>query len=249
MMSDPMAAFAVKTIIPMEVFGLDVSITNSSLYMILVVVMICTVFWLGTANRDLIPTKLQFVIEKLFFFVGDIVKTNINRSVEQVFPYAISLFLFIVIGNVVGLIPYAFSFTSQIIVTLGMAVLVFIATVAIGLKKRGLGYFRHFCPSGVPGYLAPVLILIEIMSFLFRPISLGLRLFANMLAGHIMIKVMAGFAVTMAGVSLASGLAIVPVAVNILLDLFKLIVCILQAYVFVVLTCMYWAESLEEQAH
>ncbi|MDR0695697.1 MAG: F0F1 ATP synthase subunit A [Holosporales bacterium] len=244
-----MAAFEVKTIVPLTMFGLDISITNSSLYMMLVVAVICVIFWLGTANRDLIPTRLQLSLEKLFFFVGDIVKMNIKRSGVQVFPYVISLFLFIVIGNVVGLIPYAFSFTSQIIVTLSMASLVFLASVAIGLKRSGIRYFRHFCPSGVPGYLAPILVLIEIMSFLFRPVSLGIRLFANMLAGHIMINVMAGFAMTLAGASMAASLAAVPVAVNVLLDIFKLIVCMLQAYVFVVLTCMYWAESLEEQAH
>jgi F-type H+-transporting ATPase subunit a len=153
------------------------------------------------------------------------------------------------VGNIIGLFPFAFSFTSQLVVTIGMAVAVFISSIIVGIKSQGKKYFKHFCPDGIPGYLAPIFILIEMMSFLFRPISLGLRLFANMVAGHIMIKVMAGFAVSLAGITVMAYVSAVPVAINILLNIFKLVVCVLQAYVFVVLTCMYLAESLEETAH
>jgi F-type H+-transporting ATPase subunit a len=249
MNNDPMASFEVKNIIPLEVFGIDISITNSSLFMCLAVLIICITFWIGTSNKHLVPTKLQYIIEKIFFFTGNIVKTNINRNGILVFPYIISLFLFIMIGNIIGLFPYAFAFTSQLVVTLGMAVIVFISSIIIGIQHHGIGYFKRFCPAGVPGYLAPILIIIEIMSFLFRPVSLGVRLFANMMAGHIMIKVIAGFAVSLAGIALTAYISAIPVALNILLNIFKLVVCMLQAYVFAVLTCMYLAESLEDAAH
>jgi F-type H+-transporting ATPase subunit a len=126
-----------------------------------------------------------------------------------------------------------------------MAAAVFLSSILIGLRNQGFGYFRHFCPSGIPGYLAPFFIVIELMSFFFRPISLGIRLFANMVAGHIMIKVIAGFAVSIAGITFISYFAAIPVIINVLLNIFKLAVCMLQAYVFVVLSCMYLSESLE----
>ena len=248
-MTDPMSSFEVKNIIPINVFGFDISVTNSSLFMLLTVAFICLVLFLGTRDKGIIPTKLQTVIEKLFFFTGDIVKTNIGRKSVIFFPYMISLFLFIMIGNVVGLFPYAFSFTSQLVVTIGIATAVFIASVVIGFYTQGVRYFKHFCPEGIPTYLAPFFILIELMSFLFRPISLGIRLFANMVAGHVMIKVIAGFAVSIAGVAAFSYFAVIPILVNVLLNLFKLVVCMLQAYVFVVLSCIYLSESVEDSAH
>ena len=243
-MLDPMASFEVKTIIPLHIFGFDISITNSSLYMILVVGVICVVFAIGTSKARVIPNKLQYCLEKIYYFIEDVVEHNVDANAMKVFPYILSLFLFIMIGNMVGLLPYAFSFTSQLVVTIGMAVLVFIASILIGLYNQGIRYFRHFCPDGIPGYLAPFFIVVELMSFLFRPISLGIRLFANMVSGHIMIKVIAGFAVSLADTVLLSAFSIIPVVVNVLLDMFKLVVCILQAYVFAVLSCIYLSESL-----
>lgn len=246
-MINPMSSFEVKTLLPINILGLDISITNSSIFMLLVVLAISVIFWIGTSNRTLIPTKLQFVLEKLFFLIGDIVKTNSGKSAVEIFPYMISLFLFIMIGNIVGLFPFAFSFTSQLIVTVGMALGVFIASIIIGIYRQGFLYFRHFCPAGIPGYLIPFFIIIELMSFVFRPISLGIRLFANMVSGHIMIEVIAGFAVSIASITIISYFAILPVVINILLNIFKLVVCMLQAYVFVVLSCMYLSESFEIQ--
>lgn len=244
---NPMLSFEVKTLLPINIFGLDISITNSSLFMFLVVLIISMIFWQGTSNRTLIPTKLQVFLEKLFFFVGNVVKANSGKGAVELFPYMIALFLFIMIGNIVGLFPFAFSFTSQLIITIGMASGVFIASIIIGLCKQGILYFKRFCPEGIPGYLIPFFILIELMSFVFRPISLGIRLFANMVSGHIMIEVIAGFAVSIASITIVSYFAILPVIINILLNLFKLVVCMLQAYVFVVLSCMYLSESLEIQ--
>lgn len=217
--------------------------------MFLVVSIICFLFWIGTSDRGLIPGKIQIVIEKLFFFTGNIVKTNTKKRGVELFPYMISLFLFIMIGNIVGLFPFAFSFTSQLIVTIGMALMVFFASIIVGLINQGTKYFKHFCPDGIPGYLIPFFIIIELISFLFRPISLGIRLFANMVSGHIMIEVIAGFAASIASIAAVSYFAAIPIMVNVLLNLFKLVVCMLQAYVFVVLSCMYLSESLDSPTH
>jgi F-type H+-transporting ATPase subunit a len=237
-----MSSFEVKTIIPIHFFGLDLSITNSSLFMLIVVGIIGVFFFLGTANKGLIPGKLQAAIESVFFFIGNIVKTNTPKKSVELFPYIISLFMFIMFGNVIGLFPFAFSFTSQLIITFGIAMAIFITSIITGVCVQGFHYFEHFCPKGIPGYLIPFFIIIELMSFLFRPISLGIRLFANMVAGHIMIEVIASFAVSILYI------AVIPVTINILLNAFKLIVCGLQAYVFVVLSCIYLSESLEPSA-
>ncbi|MBR1943906.1 MAG: F0F1 ATP synthase subunit A [Alphaproteobacteria bacterium] len=243
-MIDPMASFEVKTLIPLKLFGIDVSITNSSLYMILVVILICVLFFIGTSDKSIIPGKLRYCLEKLFGFVNGIIDSNVSEKGSQLFPYILSLFLFIAIGNMVGLLPYAFSFTSQLVVTLCMACLVFITSIIVGIYNQGVHYLKHFCPDGIPLYIAPFFTIIELMSFAFRPVSLGIRLFANMVSGHIMIKVMASFAVSLAGTSILAGVAVIPVIVNVLLNVFKLVVCVLQAYVFAVLSCIYLSESL-----
>lgn len=248
-MIDPMTSFQVKNILPMNIFGLDISITNSSIFMFLVVVAICGIFWLATRNRGIVPTKLQVVVEKLFFLIGSIVKSNAGKKGVEIFPYMMALFLFIMLGNIVGLFPFAFSYTSQLCITIGMALMVFMASIIVGISNQGIAYFKRFCPSGIPGYLVPIFIVIELLSFLFRPISLGIRLFANMVSGHIMIEVIAGFAASIASIAVFSCFSVVPVAVNVALNLFKFVVCMLQAYVFVVLSCMYLSESLEPQTH
>lgn len=247
LVSSPLSSFEVRNIVPIDFFGWDVSITNSSIYMLLVVLVICSLFWIGTNDKGIVPGKMQVIIEKAFFFVGDIVKTNSGKHGIEIFPYMMTLFLFIMTGNIVGLFPFAFSFTSQICITIGMAMLVFIASIVIGLINQGLKYFKRFCPPGIPGYLIPFFIVIEIMSFLFRPVSLGIRLFANMVSGHIMIEVIAGFAASIASIAALSYFSIIPIAVNVLLNMFKLVVCMLQAYVFVVLSCMYLSESLQKE--
>ena len=152
-MIDPMSSFQVKNILPMSVLGFDISLTNSSIFMLLVVAAICGVFWLATRDSGIVPTKLQVVMEKLFFLVGGIVKSNAGKKGVEIFPYMIALFLFIMLGNVVGLFPFAFSYTSQICITIGMALMVFFASIIIGLINQGTGYFKRFCPSGIPGYL------------------------------------------------------------------------------------------------
>ncbi len=246
-MIDPLSSFEIHTILPISLLGFDISLTNSSLFMLVTTGLVILLMYLGTRTENsLVPNKIQMLIEELFYLVGGVVKTNIGNKSIVFFPYMFVLFLFITFGNILGIFPFAFSFTSQIIVTMGMAGVVFICSIIIGLINQGSHYFRHFCPDGIPIYIAPFFIVIELMSFFFRPISLGVRLFANMVSGHIMIKVMASFALSIAGISMFSYGCVVPIIINALLNVFKLVVCILQAYVFVVLSCIYLSESVKE---
>ncbi|MDR0630574.1 MAG: F0F1 ATP synthase subunit A [Holosporales bacterium] len=245
MLTDPMASFEVYNVIPINLFGLDLSITNSAIFMFISVFLILCIFIIGTIDRGLIPNKIQIITEKTLGLIGSIVQTNIKSDISKLFPYMCSLFFFIVFGNVLGLFPFAFSFTSQLVVTFGLAFAVFLTSIVIGFCKKGLGYFKHFCPHGIPSYIIPFFIVIEIMSFFFRPISLGIRLFANIVSGHLIIKVIAGFAILLAGAAVTSPFVIIPIIVNVLLNIFKLAVCLLQAYVFVVLSCIYLSESLD----
>jgi F-type H+-transporting ATPase subunit a len=245
-----MSSFEVKNVVPLELFGVDLSLTNSALFMLAAVAITLAIFFVGTADRGLIPGKLQVVVEKSLDFVDGIIGVDSERSRSALLPYVCSLFFFIAFGNVLGLFPYAFSFTGQLIVTFGLALAVFAASIVVGLLKKGGGYFRHFCPSGIPLYIAPLFVVIEAASFAFRPISLGIRLFANIVSGHLIIKVIAGFAVALAGATTAVAcFAVVPVVIDILLNLFKLAICVLQAYVFVVLTCIYLSESFGAKEH
>ena len=244
-MIDPLASFKVYNIIPIHILGLDLSITNSSLYMLLVVGCICTICTLGVKSDSIIPSKWHYCLEKFYFFITNIVKQQIPSRATKVFPFIFALFLFIALGNIIGLVPGAFSFTTQLIVTMGMAFIIWVSSIVIGFFVQGKHFFKHFCPDGIPVYIAPFFIIVEIMSFCFRPISLGIRLFANMLSGHIMIEVMASFAVALAGHYVIDSAGTIPVLVNVFLNVFKLLVCILQAYVFSVLACIYLGEALE----
>jgi F-type H+-transporting ATPase subunit a len=247
---DLMSSFEVKSVIPLELFGLDLSITNSALFMICTVFVVLGFFFAGTSNPKIVPGRAQIVVEKIIEFVYGIIRTESKEIRMALLPYMCSLFLFLALGNVIGLVPFAFSFTSQLITTLGLALTVFVASIIVGVCRNGLNYFRHFCPEGIPIYIVPLFVVIEMASFMFRPISLGIRLFANIISGHLIIKVLAGFAVALVGTAtIASALVVVPVAVDILLNIFKFAICILQAYVFVVLTCIYLTESIKVTSH
>jgi F-type H+-transporting ATPase subunit a len=246
--SDPLASFAVKVFVPMRLFGLDVSLTNSAVFMVVVTCLVSVFLFFGTANKGLIPSKIQAITESLFYFVGDLVRSNIGPKGGQSFPYILALFLFVLGGNIVGLLPFSFACTAQLTVTLAMACLVVISSVILGITNKGKSYFHHFCPSVLPLVIKPFFALIETMSFLFRPLSLGVRLFANMVSGHIMIEIMAGFAASavLGGVALSFA-SILPITMAVLLTLFKIGVCMLQAYVFSVLSCIYLSESVQEK--
>ena len=211
--------------------------TNSSLWALLATACAALLFLLAPTN--LIPTRLQSIAESLYEVVDNMTKEVLHDNARTYFPFVLTLFLFILFANVLGLIPYSFTVTSHIIVTLALALVVFVGATLIGFWRNGFGYLKLFVPSGVPPLLLPLVVLIEIVSYFIRPMSLSIRLFANMMAGHMMLKVMAGF-VVMLGVTAGW----LPLAAMVGLMGLELLVAALQAYVFALLTCMYLNDAM-----
>ena len=214
--------------------GLDASFTNSSLFMVIAVLLITIFLTAAMRGGSLVPTRLQSMAELSYEFIANMIRDNVGRAGMKYFPFVFSLFLFILFGNLLGMIPYAFTFTSHIIVTFAMAFVVFFGVTVIGFMHNGLGFLRLFVPSGVPIFLLPLMVVIEVLSYLTRPISLSVRLFANMMAGHTMLKVFGGFVVAL---GILGGWA--PLAFIIALTGLEVGIAILQAYVFAILTCIY----------
>lgn len=242
-MIDPLHQFEIHKLIPLTLGGWDISFTNSALFMVLATVCVITLLTAATKQSQLVPNRIQIIGESLYTFISEMIKENVGNAGLVYTPYVLSLFLFVLFGNFLGMIPYGFTFTSHIIVTFTMALMVFVAVTIIGFIKHGFHFFRLFCPEGTPLYIAPLLVPVEIMSYFTRPVSLGVRLFANMVAGHAMLKIFAGFVVILAGSSLFP-LALLPFAVNLAVIGFEFLVALLQAYVFTVLTCIYLNDAI-----
>lgn len=240
-MVDPIHQFQVNVLVPIHILGLDLSITNSSLWMLIATLLICIIVTFVRFNY--VPSRMQWVIEQVYQAVIGIVKDNAGPEAVIFFPYVLSLFLFVLMGNLLGIIPFSFTFTSQIVVTCGLSLTVFISTLIIGFYSHGAGFLRTFLPKGTPFYIAPLLVPIEIISFLSRPFSLGIRLFANMVAGHAMMKIFASFVLILLGMW-GGVLSVFPFAISFLLIPFEILVAVLQAYVFTVLTCIYLNDAL-----
>ncbi len=240
---DPLHQFSIEPIIPLIIGDWDISFTNSALFMMLSTLLICVIAHFATNKPHLVPNRLQVSIEILFHFIANMVKTYVGKEGLIYFPYILSLFLFVLVGNVIGLFPYSFTFTSHIIVTFALASLVFVGATLVGIAKHGLHFFRVFLPKGIPLYVAPLLIPVEIISYLSRPISLSVRLFANMVAGHVMLKIFAGFAILLTS-SVFLPTAILPVMMNVAITGFELLIAVLQAYVFTILACIYLNDAL-----
>jgi F-type H+-transporting ATPase subunit a len=243
---DPIHQFNIEPLFTIGHIGNQtIAFTNSSLYMF-VAVALTAVLMLG-GGRQLVPSRFQSVAEMSYEFVAGMIRSNVGAEGMKFFPLVFTLFMFICVSNLVGIIPYTFTVSSHIIVTAALAVLVWCTVLIYGVYKNGLKFFKIFVPSGVPIYILPLVMFIEILSFFFvRPVSHALRLFANMLAGHIALKVFAGF-VAMLGVSLgalgwAGGLA--PLALTVALTALELLVAFLQAYVFAILTCIYLNDAI-----
>jgi F-type H+-transporting ATPase subunit a len=244
--ANPLHQFQVDTIVPIQIGSVNASFTNSSLFM-LVAVGLITVFLLTTVQtRALVPGRWQSLAELCYEFVANMLRTNVGSEGRPYFPFIFSLFFFILLGNMMGMLPYSFTFTAQLVVTLGMALVIFIGTTIIGFAKHGIGFFGFFLPHGTPWYIAPLLVPIEILSYIFRPISLSLRLFANMTAGHTLLKVFAGFigafVLNLGIVGLLPGL--IPLAAVVGLTGLEFLVAFLQAYVYTVLACIYLNDAL-----
>lgn len=236
---DPMHQFEIQRIIPLEIFGVDVSFTNSALFMLIAVTLISFTLIYGMREAALIPGRLQSVAEMSYQFVANMVRENTGREGMQYFPFIFSLFIFILSLNMLGMIPYSFTVTSHIIVTFALALLVFLFVTVIGFVKNGPGFLKLFVPSGVPAVMLPLITVLEVFSFLIRPISLSVRLFANMMAGHMMLKVFASFVV---GLGLLGGWA--PLLFMVAFTGLEVLVAFLQAFVFTVLTCIYLNDAL-----
>ncbi|ADE39344.1 F0F1 ATP synthase subunit A [Candidatus Puniceispirillum marinum] len=244
-MHSPVAQFEIKPIFDLSIGGQDVSFTNSSLFMLLAIVVSSVFLISAMRKRELIPGRMQGLAEMMYEFVADMVRSNVGNEGRPYFPFIFTLFVFLLFGNLLGLIPYSYTFTSQIVVTFVMAAFVFLALTVLALFKHGLHFFSFFVPAGAPKALIPFLIIIEVISYFVRPVSLSVRLFANMLAGHTMLKVFAGLAVMISGVGgAAMAGSIFPFIALIGLTGLEVLVAVLQAYVFTILTCMYLNDAL-----
>ncbi len=237
--ANPLEQFTVKTLVPIQLGEVDASLTNAGLFMVITVVAISAFLMIGMRQRSLVPGRMQSLAELGYEFIAGMIRDNVGSEGRKYFPFIFSLFMFILFANLIGLIPYAFTFTSHIAVTFSMALFVFLGVTIIAIARHGLHFFSFFLPSGVPMVMAPVLVPIEVLSYLSRPISLSIRLFANMMAGHTMMKVFAGFIIPL---GILGGWA--PLTVDVALTAFELLVAFLQAYVFTVLTCLYLNDAI-----
>lgn len=238
-MVDPLHQFHIEPIIPLRLWGIDVSFTNSSLFMVFAVLGIFALFATTITQGALVPGRLQSVGEVLYEFITNMINETIGSKGIKYFPFIFSLFLFVLFGNLLGMLPYSFTFTSHIIVTFALALMVFVAVTLVGFARHGFHFLSLFCPKGIPLVLAPLMILVELISYMVRPISLSVRLFANMLAGHMVLKLFVGFILAM---GLAGGF--VPYVFSIALFGFEIFVCLLQAYIFTILTCVYFNDAI-----
>ena len=240
MAANPMTQFEVYRIGPeIKVGTFDISFTNASLFMIISSLAIFLIFNFGSTKKSVIPSKIQLLAELSYSFVAKMISDTAGSKARPYFAFIFSLFMFVLFCNMFGMIPYTFTVTSHIIVTFMLASFIFIGVTIIGFIKHGFGYLKLFVPSGVPIVLLPLIIVIEIISYLSRPISLSVRLFANMMAGHTMMKVFGGFVVSLGIVG-----GWLPLSFSVALTGLEILVAFLQAYVFAILTCIYLNDAL-----
>ncbi len=239
-MSSPLEQFEIKPIIPIEVGGVDISFTNSSLFMVLAVVVSTLVLGLCLRKRTLVPNAAQSVPEGLYEFVANLLRENVGVEGLRYFPFIFTMFLFLAFGNMLGLFPYAFTFTSHLTAVGSLSIIALLLNVVVGIRRKKLGWLRTFLPRGIPWPMAPLIVPIEMISFLSKPFSLTVRLVANMTVGHIMLKIIAGFIVSL-GV-----LGIVPLLFDGIIICFEIFISLLQAFIYTVLSCIYLGDAIHE---
>ncbi len=237
-MSNPLEQFEIKPIIPLEIRGFDLSFSNSSLAMVISATMIVLLFAICLRKREIVPNLSQSVPEALYEFIYNLVKTNVGKEGLKYFSFIFCLFLFVACGNVFGLFPYSFTFTSHIAAVGALSLLALFFNICVGIKKKKIGYLRTFLPKGIPYALAPLVVPIEAISLLSKPFSLTVRLVANMTVGHIMLKILGGFVVAL-GV-----LGIIPLFFQSLIIIFEIFIAVLQAFIYTVLSCIYLGDAL-----
>jgi F-type H+-transporting ATPase subunit a len=245
-MADPIHQFEITKLVTLgTVGGHEIAFTNSALFMAITLVGIWALLVAGSSKRALVPGRIQSIAELSYEFVADTIESTAGPEGMKFFPLVMSLFMFILVANVIGLVPYTFTVTSHIIITASLALLVFVTVLVYGFWKHGLHFFKLFVPHGIPVYILPLIVFIEVLSFLSRPISHSVRLFANMLAGHITLKVFASFVTLLGGLGIAGWLgAVLPLALVVALTALELLVAFLQAYVFAILTCIYLNDAI-----
>lgn len=245
-MANPIHQFEIQPLIPIPAGSVDLSYTNSALWMTIAVVVSTAFLTLAMRRKALVPGRAQIFAEMMYEFVAGMIRENIGPKGRQYFPLIFTLFMVVLLGNALGLLPYSFTYTSHLIVNASLAFMIFLIVLVIGFTKHGFHFFSIFLPPGVPWWLTPLIIPIEVLSFLIRPVTLSVRLFANMIAGHIMLKVFAGFSAGMVAMG-AGGIAmgIGPMLFNSVLIGFELLIAFLQAYVFAILSCIYLKDTVE----
>jgi F-type H+-transporting ATPase subunit a len=244
---DPIHQFQIVNLFPLGKLGnAEIAFTNSAAFMLTAVVLLTGFLVLGTAGGQAVPTRLQSAAELTYEFVATMLRSTAGQEGMRFFPFVFTIFMFVLLLNMFGLIPYAFTVTSHIVITAALALTVFFTVLIYGLVRHGLHFFNLFVPKGVPGYILPMIVAIEILSFISRPISHSVRLFANMLAGHIALKVFAGFIILLGGALGAIGWAggVLPFAMIVALTALEALVAFLQAYVFAILTCIYLNDAI-----
>ena len=240
MSTNPMHQFIVYRIGPEISLGnVDISFTNASLFMIISALAIISVFFAGTKRKAIVPTKIQLLTELSYTLVSKMISDIAGSKAKPYFPFIFSLFMFVLFCNMLGMLPYSFTVTSHIIVTFALAAVIFIGVTIIGFVNHGIRYLKIFIPSGVPVVLLPIIVIIEIISYLSRPVSLSVRLFANMLAGHTMLKVFGGFVISLGIIG-----GWLPLSFTVALTGLEILIAFLQAYVFAILTCIYLNDAL-----
>src|SRR5580658_1358546 len=243
---DPIHQFQIQNFVPLFSIGRhQIYFTNSALFMLIIVLLVSALLIGATAPRAMVPGRLQSVAEMSYEFVANMLRTSAGTEGMKFFPFVFSLFMFVLFANIIGLIPYSFTVTSQLIITATLALTVFLVVVIYGFWRNGLHFLNLFVPKGVPKAILPAIVIIEVLSFVSRPVSHSVRLFANMLAGHITLQVFAGFVIMLAGAGILGWFgAVLPFAMVVALTALELLVAFLQAYVFVILTCIYLNDAI-----
>ena len=235
---NPLEQFEIQTLIPIRLGNLDISFTNSSAFMVLAVAAVAIIMILAVRPRASIPGRWQILAELSYEFIARLVSDNIGKDGKPYFSLIFTIFMFVLFGNFLGMLPYSFTFTSHIAVTLSMALVIFVLVTIIAFFKHGIRFFSFFLPAGVPIFLAPLMIVIEVISYFTRPFSLSIRLFANMMAGHTLLKVVGGFVFPL-GI-----LGFVPLAGLVAITGLEFLIAFLQAYIFTILTCIYINDAI-----
>jgi F-type H+-transporting ATPase subunit a len=242
--ANPMEQFKIEPIAPFAIGGTDLAFTNSSLWMLIALISVSAFLFIGTAKPALIPGRMQAAVEYLYEFIRDMLRENVGKDGLRYAPLIFAVFIFVLACNLLGMVPFVHSFTptSHIAVTFALAMIVFLLVLIVGFARHGLHFFSLFLPEGTPLFVAPLVALIEFLSFLSRPFTLAIRLFANMTAGHVLMKVFGGFVVSLGAVNI--GLGIIPLGVNVALTALELLIAVVQAYVFALLASIYLNDAV-----